>query len=75
MLKIQQFAYCGLPVLLPDGLNIRGENFVAYDMVADGAIPAAVSAALAMPRMRHLKDRVLGWDEVADQLLSVIEPA
>jgi len=72
-LKIQQYSYCGLPVLLAHGLALRGENFVYYDRGIPGDVANAVARALAMEKARAYGRDLLGWDEVGDRLLSAIE--
>ena len=71
-LKIQQYSYCGLPILLPSSLNMRGENIVGYDPHVDADLKAAVRRALETPHMAHLKEKILGWDEVGDMFLGII---
>ena len=71
-LKIQQYTYCGLPVLLPRSLGMTEENIVAYDTESEAGVDAAVEGALSTPRMPHLRERILGWDEVGERLIRVI---
>lgn len=71
-LKIQQYSYCGLPVLIASGLAIRGENFVYYDSGVAGDIAVAVQRALAMPKSRSYGAHLLDWSEVGDRLLDAI---
>jgi 2-beta-glucuronyltransferase len=72
-LKIQQYSYCGLPVLLARGLDVRGDNFVYYDRGIPGDVDDAVERALAMQKKRAYGHDLLGWDEVGDRLLEAIQ--
>lgn len=74
-LKIQQYSYCGLPILLAEQLGIAGENFVRYDRTQPGAVAAAVDRAFAMGRSREYGRHVRGWDEVGDILIEAIAAA
>jgi 2-beta-glucuronyltransferase len=71
-LKIQQYLYCGLPILVPSNLNMHGRNIIEYDRRLDGNIESAVAQALGTNRMPDLKDKVMGWDQVADVFLAAI---
>jgi 2-beta-glucuronyltransferase len=71
-LKIQQYLYCGLPILVPSNLDMHGRNIIEYDRRLDGNVESAVSQALETSRMPDLKDKVMGWDQVADAFLDAI---
>ena len=71
-LKIQQYSYCGLPILLARGLGIAAPNFVPYDLAVPGDVARAVGRALSMPRSRDYGAALLDWGEVGDHLLDVI---
>lgn len=72
-LKIQQYSYRGLPVLIARSLAIRGDNFVYYDPNDPGEIAAAVARALSMPKSRDYGAALLDWSEVGDLLIEAIE--
>lgn len=72
-LKIQQYSYCGLPILLARQLGIDGENFVLYDRDRPGDVACAVAQAFAMGKSRHYGQHVRGWDEVGDILIDALE--
>lgn len=74
-LKIQQYSYCGLPILLASQLGIDGENFVLYDRTSPNSISDAVAQAFAMGKSREYGRNVRGWDEVGDILLDAIAAA
>jgi 2-beta-glucuronyltransferase len=71
-LKIQQYLYCGLPILVPSNLDMQGRNIIEFDRRVDGNVESAVSQALETRRMPDLKDNVMGWDQVTDVLLAAI---
>jgi len=71
-LKIQQYSYCGLPILLADEMGISGENFVPYNLSILGDMDRAVNAAFALGKSSTYGKDVLGWDEVGDRLLAAI---
>lgn len=71
-LKIQQYSYCGLPILVASQLGITGDNFVLYDRSLPNNVANAVSQAFAMGKSREYGRDVRGWDEVGDILIDVI---
>ncbi|MEN2785585.1 hypothetical protein ACFOKI_11770 [Sphingomonas qilianensis] len=71
-LKIQQYSYCGLPILLSQGLGLEAANFIHYDVAAPGGVEAPVAQALATPRDRTFGAKLLDWGEVGDVLLGAI---
>ena len=74
-LKIQQYSYCGLPVLLASQLGIDGENFILYDRTSLNSVAEAITSAFAMGRSSHYGRHVRDWNEVGDILLNAIEEA
>ena len=71
-LKIQQYSYCGLPILIERNIGVFGENIVHYDANDNKSISKAVTAAIAMNKCRSYGRNVLGWDEVGDLLMRAI---
>lgn len=71
-LKIQQYSYCGLPILLASQLRIDGPNFVLYDQTLPNNVAEAVARAFAMGKSRDYGRNVRGWDEVGDILIDMI---
>ena len=63
-LKIQQYSYCGLPVLLARGLDIKGGHFVYYDPADAPDIANAVQRALATPKDLAYGASVMDWPEI-----------
>lgn len=74
-LKIQQYSYCGLPILLARQLGMDGENFVLYDRDRPGDVAKAVALAFAKGKSREYGRSIRGWDEVADILIEAINSA
>lgn len=71
-LKIQQYSYCGLPVLLAEGIGIGGPNIVPYDPFNP---KPAVLRAFNTPKNRNYGRHVLSWAEVGDLLIEAIATA
>jgi 2-beta-glucuronyltransferase len=71
-LKIQQYSYCGLPILLAREMGIGGVNFVQYAQSVPGDVDRAVDQAFAMGKSRDYGAAVRGWDEIGDVLLATI---
>lgn len=74
-LKIQQYSYCGLPILLARQLGIDGKNFVLYNRDQPGDVARAVATAFSMGKSDEYGRSVLGWDEVGDLLIEEISAA
>ncbi|RYF49477.1 MAG: hypothetical protein EOO38_07825 [Cytophagaceae bacterium] len=71
-LKIQQYSYCGLPILLAKEMGIDGVNFVEYSKSIPGDIDRAVNKAFSMGKSYKYGAHVHGWDEIGDMLLKTI---
>ncbi len=71
-LKIQQYSYCGLPILLNAALGINGRNMIHYDLGTPGSVVEAVSDAFAMEKTLAYGSDLLDWSQVGDVLLDVI---
>lgn len=71
-LKIQQYSYCGLPIMLAGQLGIDGQNFVLYDRTKPNNVAHALAQAFAMGKSLDYGQNVRGWDEVGDILLDMI---
>ena len=71
-LKLRQYAYCRLPVLLPDIIPALRGNEIRY--AADGETDwrGRIDAALAMPRLEAFKDGILHWDGIAAETLKTL---
>lgn len=69
-LKMRQYAYVGLPVVMPSGIQ-TGEraNLFRYDFDDEASIVSALSGALAAPRISDLSSPVDDWQDVAKQIL------
>jgi len=69
-LKLAQYSYCGLPILLPDLVPFARANGIAYRLGGEAAWREKIDAALAMRRSPTFRDGIMTWDEVARQTLA-----
>ncbi|MFK0163472.1 polysaccharide biosynthesis protein GumK [Rhizobium sp. NPDC090279] len=69
-LKLAQYSYCGLPILLPDLVPFTRANGIAYRLDGEVAWREKIEAALAMRRSAAFREGIMTWDEVAQQTLS-----
>ena len=74
-LKLQQYAYCRLPVLAPDLLSGVRDNIVPYRQTGEDDWTGVVQAALRMNHDPAWQDGILSWDDVAAQTEGVLPPA
>jgi 2-beta-glucuronyltransferase len=68
-MKLLQYSYCGLPVLLPNYLNVRRRNAVCYAPADLNSIAGAVDRALSHGNTPHAAEGILDWSEIADRLM------
>lgn len=71
-LKLLQYGYCRLPVLLPDIIPVSRGNEITYSLEGPNDWRAIVDAALALPRREAYRDGILTWDDVARQTLVTV---
>ncbi|MBN8952173.1 MULTISPECIES: polysaccharide biosynthesis protein GumK [unclassified Rhizobium] len=69
-LKLAQYSYCGLPILLPDLVPFTRPNGIAYRLEGEVAWREKIDAALTMRRSVAFRDGIMTWDEVAQQTLA-----
>lgn len=69
-LKLAQYSYCGLPILLPDLVPFARANGISYRLDGEAAWREKIDAALAMRRSPTFRDGIMTWDEVARQTLA-----
>ncbi len=75
-LKLPQYSYCGLPILMPDLIPYRHSNTVTYRLDGETDWRARMDDALGRPRARHLRLKIPTWGTIAAQTLSaVLAPA
>lgn len=69
-LKMRQYAYVGLPVVMPSGIP-TGEraNLFRYDFDDEASIVSALSGALAASHIFEPAGRVDDWQDVAKKIL------
>ena len=69
-LKLAQYSYCGLPILLPGLVPFTRANGIAYRLDGESAWREKIDAALEMRRSSTFRDGIMTWDEVAGQTLA-----
>jgi len=67
-LKIMQYTYCDLPIVLPAHLRSARPNTFYYTPGSIESIQQALQAAKHFDRSRVVKDNIRSWDEVAQDL-------
>ncbi len=67
-LKLQQYAYCMLPVLAPEMLAAARGNLVGYDPAGEADWAGRVEEAVARPHDPAWRENILSWDEVAARI-------
>lgn len=71
-LKLLQYAYCRLPVLLPDIIPVSRGNEIAYSLDGENDWRAIIDVALAWPHSDSYRQGILTWDDVARQTLATV---
>lgn len=71
-LKLLQYGYCRLPVLLPDIIPVSRGNEITYSLEGPNDWRAIVDAALALPHSEAYRDGILTWNDVARQTLTTV---
>lgn len=74
-LKLLQYAYCRLPVLLPDIIPAARGNEITYSLDAPNDWAAKVAAALALPRRESFAEGIMTWRGIAAETLKTVYPA
>jgi 2-beta-glucuronyltransferase len=67
-LKIIQYTYCGLPVVVPELLRSSRPNTFCYVPGQTASIRQALLAARHFDRSTVVTDGIRSWDEVAQEL-------
>ncbi len=71
-LKLLQYAYCHVPVLLPDIIPVSRGNEVVYSLDGGNDWRRIIDTALAWPHSEAYRDGILTWDDVARQTLATV---
>nr|WP_298094577.1 polysaccharide biosynthesis protein GumK [uncultured Shinella sp.] len=71
-LKLLQYGYCRLPVLLPDIIPVSRGNEITYSLDGPNDWRAVIDTALAWPHREDYRDGILTWDDVARQTLATV---
>jgi 2-beta-glucuronyltransferase len=73
-LKLLQYAYCMLPVVLPDLIPVGRGNEVTYRIGVENDWRDIMDRALSMPRMKGFRAGILSWEDVARRTLATAFP-
>jgi 2-beta-glucuronyltransferase len=73
-LKLLQYAYCGLPILVPIAAAPLRSNVYAYDPQDVGSATSLLDRALEAGRGTR-DTSIPDWSEVADQLIAAMDRA
>lgn len=68
-LKLLQYSYCRLPILLPDLIPFTRPNGIAYSLEGEKDWRGKIDAALAMEHLPVFAENILTWDAVAEQTM------
>ena len=74
-LKIQQYRYCGLPIISPDFIQMQRKGVFYYTPGDSQSINQAVRDALAHGKAPACAGEVRSWDAVIQDLFSDIQEA
>ena len=69
-LKLAQYSYCGLPILLPDLVSFARANGITYRLEGEADWRAKIDAALRMRRSAAFREGIMTWEQVAQQTLA-----
>lgn len=73
-LKLLQYTYCRLPVILPDIIPATRGNEIGYATDGRNDWGAIMNRALSWPRATPLQSEILSWNEVARRTLATVFP-
>lgn len=73
-LKLLQYAYCRLPVILPDIIPATRGNEVIYSLSKPNDWADKIAEALAMPRSDRFAKSIMTWKGIAAATLATVEP-
>jgi len=68
-LKIIQYTYCKLPIILPELIETERENFFKYSYDDEKSIKSAIESALQFDRVSFTPHGILTWEELAERAL------
>lgn len=73
-LKLLQYAYCRLPVMLPNLIPATRGNEVIYSLNEPNDWAAKIAEALSMPRSESFAKSIMTWKGIAAATLATVEP-
>ena len=71
-LKLLQYSYCGLPIILPANLPVNRGNEVRYQRGDDNDWAGLIQSALQLKRDKDLRVSAMTWREGAEASLATI---
>lgn len=69
-LKLLQYAYCRLPVILPDIIPAARGNEIPYSLETENDWSERIAAALSLPRRAEFAEGITTWRGIAAQTLA-----
>lgn len=73
-LKLLQYGYCMLPVVLPDIIPVSRGNEITYSLDHPNDWRAVIDKALSWPHQRSYRLGILTWEDVARRTLATAFP-
>ena len=71
-LKLLQYSYCLLPIVVPEPLSVKRDNFVVYSQENETDWRGVIERALALHRVPAWREGILTWAEVSEQMESYL---
>jgi len=69
-LKVIQYTYCKLPIILPSLIETEQKNFFKYIYDDEYSIRLAIENALKFDKKSFMPDKILTWEELALELIN-----
>lgn len=69
-LKVIQYSYCNLPIIVPDFIKSDRENFIYYILNDSTSIVQAVNCAREFNKTEFSPKSILTWDELTSKLIN-----
>lgn len=73
-LKLLQYGYCLLPVVLPDIIPVSRGNEITYSLETANDWRAIIDRALGWPHEQSYRRGILTWEDVARRTLATVFP-
>jgi len=69
-LKVIQYTYCRLPIIVPESIKSSRENFIYYKAGDALSILNAIEAVKKFDRNKIDTGNIKSWDEVTENLIN-----